>query len=179
MAILFTPRNQGGRAPWSVVQDVTFINNIVRHSGGGFNISGPDNEAGASLPSQRILIKNNLIYDINGQLWTGVAEPADGEFLQIVGGLLNITVDHNTVFQNGSIIMAVYAADVGFVFSKNITPSDLLDVIGNNHDSLADTAAYCAPDLPHSHRHPQTRRRPPPHLLRLARPHHRRRRFSM
>jgi hypothetical protein len=145
MAILFTPRNQSGRAPWSVAQDVTFINNIVRHSGGGFNISGPDNEAGASLPSQRILIKNNLIYDINGQRWTGVAEPADGEFLQIVGGPLNITVDHNTVFQSGSIIMAGYAPSVGFVFSNNITPHNLYGVIGSNHGSGADTIAYYFP----------------------------------
>ncbi|MBI2122939.1 MAG: hypothetical protein HYT96_02125, partial [Armatimonadetes bacterium] len=30
-AILFTVRNQDGGAPWSVVQDVTFTNNIVRH----------------------------------------------------------------------------------------------------------------------------------------------------
>ena len=27
-AILFTPRNQDGRAPWSVVEDVTFRNNV-------------------------------------------------------------------------------------------------------------------------------------------------------
>ncbi|MGH9940157.1 MAG: hypothetical protein ACREAM_28280, partial [Blastocatellia bacterium] len=30
-AIVFTPRNQSGGSPWSVVQDVTFTNNIVRH----------------------------------------------------------------------------------------------------------------------------------------------------
>ncbi len=32
-AILVTPRNQGGTAPWSVTQDITFTNNIVRHVG--------------------------------------------------------------------------------------------------------------------------------------------------
>jgi hypothetical protein len=145
MAILFTPRNQNGRAPWAVVQDVTFINNIVRHSGGGFNISGPDTEAGTSLPSQRILIKNNLIYDVDGRRWTGVAEPADGEFLQIVGGPLNITVDHNTVFQSGSIITADYAPSVGFSFLNNIVPHNLYGVIGSNHGSGADTIAYYFP----------------------------------
>ena len=41
MAILLRLHNQNGGAPWSVVQDVAFTNNIVRHSGGGFNISGP------------------------------------------------------------------------------------------------------------------------------------------
>jgi hypothetical protein len=145
MAILFTPRNQNGGAPWSVVQNVTFTNNIVRHSGGGFNISGADTEAGPSLPSQRILIKNNLIDDINGQRWTGLAEPADGEFLQIVGGPINITVDHNTVFQSGSIITADYAPSAGFSFLNNITPHNLYGVIGSSHGSGADTIAHYFP----------------------------------
>src|SRR5262245_52398150 len=145
MAILFTPRNQNGQSPWSVVQDVTFTNNIVRHSGGCFNIAGPDTEAGTSLPSQRILIKNNLIYDINGQQWTGVDVPADGEFLQIIGGPLNITADHNTVFQSGSIITADYAPSADFTFSNNITPHNLYGVIGSNHGSGNNTIAYYFP----------------------------------
>jgi hypothetical protein len=145
MAILFTPRNQNGRAPWSVVQDVTFTNNILRHSGGGFNISGPDDEAGPSLPSQRILIKNNLIYDINGQVWKGGNEPADGEFLQIVGGPLNITVDHNTVFQSGSIIMADYAPSRGFIFINNISPHNLYGILGTNLSPGNATIAYYFP----------------------------------
>ena len=33
--ILFTVRNQEGTAPWSVVEDVSFTNNIVRRSAGG------------------------------------------------------------------------------------------------------------------------------------------------
>ena len=47
--IVFTPRNQGGRAPWAVVQRITFQNNLVRHTAGGVNILGTDNLA----PSQR------------------------------------------------------------------------------------------------------------------------------
>lgn len=145
MAILFTPRNQNGGSPWSVVQDVSFTNNVVRHSGGGFNISGPDTEAGPSLPSRRILVKNNLIIGIDGHRWTGVAEPADGEFLQIAGGPLNITVDHNTVFQSGSVITADYAPSVGFSFTNNITLHNLYGVIGSNRGSGADTIAHYFP----------------------------------
>jgi hypothetical protein len=128
-----------------VVQDVTFTNNIVRHSGGGFNIAGPDTEAGPSLPSQRILIKNNLIDDINGQLWTGGAERADGEFLQIVGGPINVKVDHNTVFQSGSIIMAGYAPSAGFSFINNIVSHNLYGVIGSDHGSGNDAIAHYFP----------------------------------
>ena len=34
-AILLTPRNQDGRAPWVTVEDVTIRRNLVRHAGGG------------------------------------------------------------------------------------------------------------------------------------------------
>ena len=41
-AILFTVRNQDGGAPWSVVEDVVFANNVVRRVGSGINILGHD-----------------------------------------------------------------------------------------------------------------------------------------
>lgn len=53
--ILFTVRNQDGKAPWSTVQDVTFASNIVRHANGGVNVLGTDN----INPSQ-----TNIAYDI-------------------------------------------------------------------------------------------------------------------
>jgi hypothetical protein len=58
-AIVFTPRNQGGRAPWVVVQRITFQHNLVRHAAGGVNILGTDNVA----PSQRttnITVRDNV-----------------------------------------------------------------------------------------------------------------------
>src|SRR5262245_54037372 len=105
-AILFTPRGEDGAAPWATVQDVTFTNNIVRHSGGGFNIAGPD-DSSLSQPSQRILIKNNLIDDIDGDKWGSATQgPADGRFAQIVGGPVDITFDHNTIIHSGVMIVA-------------------------------------------------------------------------
>src|SRR5262249_26034611 len=131
--ILFTPRNQGGKSPWSVVADVTFTNNIVRHSGSGFNIAGPDDEAGTSLPSQRILIRNNLIEDINGRTWGSPTAEADGRMFQIVGGAEYITIDHNTGFATGSILMADSGKDINkaLVFTNNIAPHNAYGVIGS------------------------------------------------
>ena len=34
-AILLTPRNQDGKAPWAAVEDITIRRNVVRHAGGG------------------------------------------------------------------------------------------------------------------------------------------------
>jgi hypothetical protein len=128
-AILFTPRNQGGRSPWSVVQDVTFANNALRHSGGGFNIAGPDNEAGVSQPSRRILIRNNLIEDIDGKAWGG-----DGKLFQIVSGAEYVTIDHNTGFATGNIMStdSTQGLNVGLVFTNNIVAHNSYGVIGTD-----------------------------------------------
>jgi len=59
-AILITPRNQNGTAPWSVVRDVTFDSNIIRNVGRGFNIIGDDNLQ-TSQQTERIAITNNIL----------------------------------------------------------------------------------------------------------------------
>jgi hypothetical protein len=126
-AILFTPRNQNGQSPWSVVQDVTFADNTLRHSGGGFNISGPDNIAGVSQPSRRILIRNNLIEDIDGKAWGGA-----GKLFQIISGAEYVTIDHNTGFATGSIMAtdSTQGLNVGLVFTNNIVAHNAYGVIG-------------------------------------------------
>ena len=64
-AILFTVRNQDGRAPWSVVEDVTFRDNMVRHVGGGINILGHD-DIHPSRRTSRIAIVDNVFADVGG-----------------------------------------------------------------------------------------------------------------
>ncbi len=82
-AILFTVRNQDGAAPWSAVQDVTFINNRLRNSPTGFSILGYDDNH-PSQQTQRILIRNNLLERIER---TG---------FMIFAGADDIEMDHNT-----------------------------------------------------------------------------------
>ncbi|HEX5080641.1 MAG TPA: hypothetical protein VFY40_01250 [Blastocatellia bacterium] len=145
-AILFTPRGEDGAAPWATAQDVTFTNNILRHSGNGFNIGGPDGTS-PSRPSQRILIRNNLIDDIDGNKW-GSAKygPADGRFAQIVGGPPNITIDHNTIFQSGSLIVADGAPSHGFIFRNNIARNNSYGVIGSDRTPGLDSLGFYFPD---------------------------------
>jgi hypothetical protein len=139
-AILFTPRGEGGKAPWATVADVNFTNNILRHSGSGFNIAGPD-DTSPSQPSQRILIKNNLVDDINGAKWGG----ADGRAVQTVGGPANITIDHNTIFQSGEIIVADVATSPGFVFRNNIAPHNDYGVLGSAHGTGLEALGFYFP----------------------------------
>ncbi|HEU0094685.1 MAG TPA: hypothetical protein VFS78_21400, partial [Vicinamibacteria bacterium] len=122
-AILFTVRNQDGGAPWCAVEDVTFRKNVVRHSGGGFNILAADN----NFPSQqtrRILIQDNLLDDISSVNWGGT-----GRLFQFLSldtrdtGILELTVEHNTGFSNA---WSAYTGDKpvavhrSFTFRNNI-----------------------------------------------------------
>ena len=112
-AILFTPRNQDGGSPWSVVEDVTFRSNIVRHVAAGINVLGHD-DIHSSRQTSRIAIVNNVFADIGGT-W------GHGRLFQLLDGTRDVVIDHNTAFQTGG---ALSGGDrrphAGFVFQNNI-----------------------------------------------------------
>ena len=125
-AVLFTPRNQSGTAPWSVVQDVTFTNNVVRYVSSALNILGTDDLRPSEVAND-ITIRNNLFEDISGRKFGG-----DGRLLLINGGR-NITIDHNTVLNDGSATLYAYGTAVqGFVFTNNIILDNKYGVMGDN-----------------------------------------------
>jgi hypothetical protein len=136
-SILFTPRNQDGGSPWVVVQDVQFTNNVVRHVSSGINILGTD-YINPSRMTNNIVIRNNLFENLSGVQFGG-----QGRFFQITGGGRNITVDHNTVLQDGwSVVVAGDPVD-GFVFTNNIVPDYSWAITGNGVASgNATIAAY-------------------------------------
>ena len=78
-AVVLTPRNSEGTAPWTVVLDITFSNKSLIHVAGRLNILGYDDTNG-SLPTARITIRNNLAYDISSA-WGG-----SSHFVMITGG---------------------------------------------------------------------------------------------
>jgi hypothetical protein len=128
-AILFTVRNQDNTAPWSVVQDVQFTNNIVRHAGGGIQLLGTDYTY-PSQPEQRINISNNLFDDINNANWGGT-----GWFMLISGGstgVTDLTINHNTIFQSSSIINVGGTASTRFVFTNNVAPHNTYGIKGDD-----------------------------------------------
>ncbi len=112
-AILFTPRNQDGKAPWSTVEDVVFSNNLVRHVAAGINMLGHDDNYPSGRAS-RIAIQNNLFEDVGGK-W------GNGRLFQLLDGMADVTIDHNTAFQTDSIVFGGdHAPHTGFVFQNNI-----------------------------------------------------------
>lgn len=123
-AVLFTVRNQDGSAPWSVVEDVTFTRNALRHIGGGINILGQDNNH-PSQRTRRILIKNNLFEDVGGA-W------GSGRLFLLLDGTADVTIEHNTAFQTDSIVHGGDdRAHSGFVFADNIVLHNAYGIIGS------------------------------------------------
>jgi hypothetical protein len=59
-AVLFTPRNQDGSAPFTVVQDVLFERNTLRDIPRGLNIAGYD-DLNASQQTTGIVVRDNVI----------------------------------------------------------------------------------------------------------------------
>jgi hypothetical protein len=140
-AIVLKSANQEGTAPWSVTQDVTFTDNIVRHAASAMAIEGRD-PGGAVSYTHRLAVDNNLFDDINGRTWRG-----SGDFLQITSGSRSpdgsengpghVTVDHNTAFQSRNVITAE-GVSRGFVYTNNITPNNRYGVIASGRGSGLD-----------------------------------------
>ena len=123
-AVLLTVRNQDGKAPWSVVDDVVFRRNIVRHSASGISILGRDDNH-PSQRTQRIRIEHNLFEDIGGPRWGG-----GGVLLQLIGGATDVVFDHNTAFHTDNVIVAEGDPHARFVFSNNIVQQNQYGIVG-------------------------------------------------
>jgi hypothetical protein len=140
-AVVITPRNQDGTAPWSVVQQLQFTNNIVRHVSSVFQLLGTDDNF-PSQPTNHILVRNNLFDDVSSAKYGG-----DGRWLLIMGSAL-ATFDHNTVINDGSsTIMADSAQATGLVLTNNIMADNLYGIMGSNASPGNGTIAMYFPGI--------------------------------
>lgn len=139
-AIVLTPANQDGTAPWTVVQQVSITNNVIRHVGSVLNILGAD-YTHTSQPLTDIVVRNNLVLDLSAANWGGA-----GQFMLTSGGR-NLTVDHNTIFTDGSSVLYADGAQVyGLVFTNNIFPDNVWGVMGGGASEGSGTLAAYYPN---------------------------------
>jgi hypothetical protein len=120
-AILLKSENQDGAAPWTVTEDFTFSNNLVRNSGSAIKIAG--HTSGPAKTASRFLIRNNRFEQIG--------KTDDGILLILLAGVTDVTFDHNTGFQSGAVIIADGAAMPGLTFTNNISPHNQYGVKGS------------------------------------------------
>ena len=117
-----TVRNQGGRAPWSAIRNLTISNNLATQFSAGMYTLFFDNEQ-LSTESSNIEFSNNLMY---GEF----DDSAHSGFLpKIFSGTYgdNVRFTHNTILQSGRIMsygnspdQAGIAQLTNFVFKDNI-----------------------------------------------------------
>ena len=123
-AILLTPRNADGASPWSVVSDITLVNNVIRHVAGGVSILGIDDERGSERTG-RVAIRNNLVYDLS-RTWGGASH-----FLLMSRAPYDVSVDHNTIFHEGMVVIIDDGASPGFQFTNNLAPHNDYGIFGS------------------------------------------------
>ncbi|MGH9903592.1 MAG: hypothetical protein ACRD68_17435, partial [Pyrinomonadaceae bacterium] len=123
-AILFTPRNQDGKAPWSEVSDVLFQHNILRHAVNGITVLATD-DIRPSRPTRNIRILHNLFYDLDGQKW---GSGPGGVLLGLNGpGARDIVLAHNTAVHTGACVVFESNVSVnGLVIRDNIMGQHIL-----------------------------------------------------
>jgi hypothetical protein len=138
-AVVFTPRNQEGKSPWSVVEDVTFVNNVVRGAGSGISILGKDDNH-PSGEARRIDIVNNLFADIDASKWGG-----RGWLLMMLAGTRDVTFEHNTAFPTGAVVGLEGPPHTGFIFRNNIVSHGEYGMKGSGLASGAPTVRALLP----------------------------------
>ena len=135
-AILLKSENQDGTAPWSVTEDIIFTNNLVRHSANGINIAGhTENRAKRAA---RFLIRNNRFEQIGGAGEGGI-------LFQLLSGVADVTIDHNSGFQSGTLIVADGEPMPRLVFTNNIAPHNQYGVKGSDQGTGRSTLEHYFP----------------------------------
>jgi hypothetical protein len=121
-AIVLTPRNQSGGAPWCTVEDVTIRHNLIHGVWYVMTVSGFD-EYHQARPTARVLFEHNLAYDLSDPK----AGDTNPKTIIVVLSPDHLIIRRNTLLTNpglGSSFLIFANAQAkkgqGFVFRDNI-----------------------------------------------------------
>ena len=129
-ALLFMPWNNG-KAPWTVVKDVTVRLNHLDHVASGITIAGRHKVNGVqvSQTTERISIVNNLLTDVSKVKWGG-----HGLFLVTGDGATDVTVNHNTIIHDGAaVVNGNGIGNVRFTYTNNMSKHSVDGIYGSGY----------------------------------------------
>ncbi len=115
--VFMTGADSGEQA---VVEDIEFFNNIVHSSGSAITVYGGQGEGG-----RRMIIRNNLIYNIDSKKYDGRG------FFILTSEWDGLIVENNTVIHDGSIFIAYGKPITGLSFKNNIVFQNEYGVFGD------------------------------------------------
>lgn len=101
-AILIKSVNQDNNNPWTQSADITLRYNRIRNTGNVFNISGTGGDNLPDVKAARVSIYDNLIENVNVGPYT-----ADGIAFQLLNGVSDVAIFHNTTLNTGRSLDAV------------------------------------------------------------------------
>jgi hypothetical protein len=141
-AFVLKSQNQGGQCNWCVSQDLTIRGNLIKNSPGGFNVAATQTfDGGTAIPANTIRIENNVFQDV------AQSEQAGARILfQLLDGIRQVEIAHNTGFTDDKIIMFDGAPTVGLVVRDNLFSRGLYGIIGSSKGEGSAALAYYAPD---------------------------------
>ncbi len=112
--------------PGDDIADVTWRYNILRNGANGFDICGSC--SAGPVVERRVLLENNLIYNLDPIAWSG---PEEGWAFMFRNGAQDITVRHNTVLQNGTFLIFTGAMLSNVSLTDNIANHGPSGVFGD------------------------------------------------
>ena len=118
-AFVLKSENQNWNTPWSQTTDVTIRHNKIRNVGSVFNIAARGSTAPA-VPAARFVVTDNVIENVGVGQFLG-----DGRTFQLLPGLSDVVLMHNTVVSGGGFNPAsIYLAGGGI--SRLVVHSNVL-----------------------------------------------------
>lgn len=124
-AIVLTPRNSDGKAPWARVKDIVLTNNLVRHAAGVANISAYDDTA-LSGRTTNVTLRNNVFEDITGE--------GSAKAFLLQNGPTGVVIDRNTlIHKNTSVVYATGPTHpaAGFNYTGNLSRHGTYGIMGS------------------------------------------------
>ena len=135
VAILSNPGKANAVCSWCEVYNWTITHNLIENVGAGITINHGDDLNPPSLPTDYVLVQNNLIYSINqgnyrgyGYCWEILVDTASD-----IPSPDNLTIDHNTCLSGQTGIVQV--GDTGTVahsqFTNQMADYGAYGILGN------------------------------------------------
>jgi hypothetical protein len=133
--MLLNVRDEGGKVPWATVSNVVVKNNHFSKTAAGILLMGHDGDGGGTAGG--FTISGNLYDDM---AWGG----GDGRLYQVMNGVQGITIDHETGFPTGWLLIFAQAPSN----NVNITNSIFLNgsgIAGEGTSPGNETLNYYSP----------------------------------
>ena len=139
-AIVFTPRpSDSGSA--ARIEDVVFSNNTIKNVGSGILLLGMDDPPQPrEVRLKRVKVLNNLWFV------DGPVNGSNGVFATVITATDEVTIEHNTAFQTGAIVLSDYLPSTRFVLRNNIARHNEYGIFGSGFGIGNTSIAHYSPE---------------------------------